>query len=75
MELGLIAIGVGLSIGLACIGPGVGQGIVIGKSIEAMTRQPEMMGLIRTNMFLGFALIEALAIYGMLFAFLLMAKM
>jgi F-type H+-transporting ATPase subunit c len=71
----IIAIGVGLAIGLAAIGPGIGQGIVAGKALEAMSRQPEMCGYLRTNMILCIAIIEALTIYGLLIAFLLLAKM
>ena len=50
--------------GLAAIGPGVGIGIVVGKAIEGMARQPEMTGVPRTNMFLGIAFTEALALIG-----------
>lgn len=41
--------------GLAAIGPGIGVGIVVGKAIEGMVRQPEMAGQVRTTMFLGIA--------------------
>ncbi|MGO1827391.1 MAG: ATP synthase F0 subunit C, partial [Corynebacterium variabile] len=53
---GLGAIGYGL----AAIGPGIGIGIVAGKTAEAMARQPEMAGQLRTTMFLGIAFTEAL---------------
>lgn len=56
--------------GLAAIGPGVGIGLVFGHSIEAMARQPEAMGIIRTNMFLGFALCEVLALLGLVVPFI-----
>ena len=75
MTTGLIAIGVGLAIGLAAIGPGIGMGIAGGKALEGMARQPEMMGPLRTNMILTFAFCESLTIYGLVFAFLLLAKM
>ncbi len=39
----------------AAIGPGIGIGIVAGKTVEAMARQPEMAGQLRTTMFLGIA--------------------
>jgi F-type H+-transporting ATPase subunit c len=57
-------IGAGLGYGLAAIGPGVGIGLVVGHAIEAMARQPEMQGTIRTTMFLGIAFAEALALIG-----------
>jgi F-type H+-transporting ATPase subunit c len=51
-------IGRGLVIGLAAIGPGIGLGILIGKSVEAMARQPEYAGQVRATMFIGIVLIE-----------------
>ncbi|MFJ2959922.1 ATP synthase F0 subunit C [Streptomyces sp. NPDC087270] len=59
--------------GLAAIGPGVGIGLVFGHSIEAMARQPEAMPVIRTNMFLGFALCEVLALLGLVVPFIFSA--
>ncbi|MFI5777499.1 ATP synthase F0 subunit C [Nocardia sp. NPDC051570] len=56
--------------GLAAIGPGIGVGIVVGKAIEGMSRQPELMGTIRTNMFLGIAFTEALALIGLVAGFI-----
>jgi len=50
--------------GLAAIGPGIGIGLVFGHAIEAMARQPEAGGVIRTYMWIGFALTEALALIG-----------
>lgn len=56
--------------GLAAIGPGIGIGIVAGKTAEAMARQPEMAGQLRTTMFLGIAFVEALALIGLVAGFL-----
>ena len=50
--------------GLAALGPGIGIGYVVGKAIEAMARQPEAAGMVRTTMFLGIAFTEALALIG-----------
>jgi len=50
--------------GLAAIGPGIGVGIVAGKTVEAMARQPEMAGRLQTTMFLGIAFAELLAFIG-----------
>jgi F-type H+-transporting ATPase subunit c len=58
------AIGAGFAYGLAAIGPGVGIGYLVGKSVEAMARQPEAAGMVRTTMFLGIAFTEALALIG-----------
>ena len=58
------AIGAGLAYGLAAIGPGIGIGYLVGKAVEAMARQPEAAGMVRTTMFLGIAFTEALALIG-----------
>lgn len=71
----LIAIGAALAIGLATIGPGIGQGIAAAKGLEGMARQPEASGILRTNMILSFAFMESLSIYGLLIAFMLISKM
>ncbi|MEX0659949.1 MAG: F0F1 ATP synthase subunit C [Egibacteraceae bacterium] len=65
------SIGPGLVYGLAAIGPGIGLGIMVGKAIEAMARQPEAAGMVRTTMFIGIAIIEALALLGFVLAFIL----
>ena len=72
--MGLIAIGAALAIGLATIGPGIGQGIAAANGLEGMARQPEAAGMLRTNMILSFAFMESLSIYGLLIAFMLFSK-
>ncbi|EOT47089.1 MULTISPECIES: ATP synthase F0 subunit C [Enterococcus] len=61
---GLIIIG-------AAIGAGVGNGMVISKTIESMARQPEMSGQLRSTMFIGVGLVEAVPILGVVIAFIL----
>jgi F-type H+-transporting ATPase subunit c len=51
--------------GLAAVGPGIGLGILIGKTIEGIARQPEVAGQLRTTMFLGIAFVEVLALLGL----------
>jgi F-type H+-transporting ATPase subunit c len=68
---GMTALAHGLVYGLAAIGPGVGIGLVFSSAIEAMARQPETAGPTRTTMFLGFALIEALALIGFVLSFII----
>ncbi len=68
--IGCIAIGSGIALlagGLA----GVGEGYVAGKAVEAMARQPEMEGPIRTTMILGQAISESGAIYALAVVLLL----
>ncbi|AZA11240.1 ATP synthase F0 subunit C [Corynebacterium gerontici] len=57
--------------GLATVGPGIGIGILVGKALEGMARQPEMAGKLTTNMFIGIAFVEALALIGLAAGFVL----
>ena len=59
-----------LTYGLGAIGPGIGIGILVGKALEGIARQPEATGVLRTNMFLGIAFVEALALIGFVVFFL-----
>lgn len=56
--------------GLATIGPGLGIGMLAGNAVQAMARQPEAAGMVRTTMFLGIAFAEALALIGFVLFFL-----
>lgn len=64
-------LGNGLAFGLGAIGPGIGIGFLVGKALEAMARQPEAASLVQTNMFIGIAFVEALALFGFVLAFIL----
>jgi F-type H+-transporting ATPase subunit c len=57
------AIGAGLAV-FAGVGAGVGIGVATGKAVEAIARQPEAAGDIRSTMLIGAALAEATAVYG-----------
>ena len=50
--------------GLATIGPGIGIGLLVGKTQEATARQPEVAGRLFTNMIIGAGMVEALALIG-----------
>lgn len=66
------AIGAGLSMGLGAIGPGIGEGNVVGKALEGMARQPELSGNLRSTMILGVAMCESTGIYSLVIALLLL---
>jgi F-type H+-transporting ATPase subunit c len=51
--------------GLATLGPGIGIGLLVAKTQEATARQPEVSGMLRGNMFIGAALVEALGLLGL----------
>ena len=64
----------GLGIGLAAMGTGIGIGILGGKSVEAAARQPEAGNTIQRMMILAIAFIEALCLYALLVAIMLVGK-
>ena len=63
--VGISKLGAAIGAGIAVLGAGIGIGIATGKAVEAIARQPEMAGQIRTTLILGAALSEATAIYGL----------
>jgi F-type H+-transporting ATPase subunit c len=65
-------IGAGLAVGLAAIGPGVGQGSAAAQAVEGIARQPEAEGKIRGTLLLSFAFMESLTIYGLVISLLLL---
>ncbi|HEX9117698.1 MAG TPA: ATP synthase F0 subunit C [Anaerolineae bacterium] len=64
-------LGAALAIGLGAIGPGIGVGLVGGRAMEAMGRNPEAAGEIRTNMILAIAFAEAISIYALVVALII----
>jgi F-type H+-transporting ATPase subunit c len=56
--------------GLAAIGPGIGVGLVVSKTIESIARQPELAGRLTVVMYLGIAFVEALALIGLAAGFI-----
>ena len=64
-------IGMALAVGLGVIGPGIGIGLVVGHALEAIGRNPEAQGRIITNMFIGIAFTEALAIFALVVGFII----
>ena len=66
----LTAIGAGIAV-LTGLGAGVGIGLATSKAVEAIARQPEAAGDIRTSLILSLAFMEALTIYGLLIAFMI----
>lgn len=69
---GMEALAAALSIGVASGGAAIGQGIAVGKTVEAIARQPEALSDLRFIMLLGLAMIESLAIYALLVSIVLL---
>lgn len=64
--MGLAAAGMG--------GSGIGIGYVFGKMIEAVARQPEAEPMLSKYVWIGFALVEAIALYALVVAFIIMGQ-
>ena len=75
MSTGIIAIAAALAIAISTIGPGIGQGLAAAHAMDAIARQPEAAGTIRSNMSIAMGLLESLTIYGLLIAVLLIGKL
>ncbi len=63
----------GLSIGLAALGVSFSLALVYQKTLDSITRQPDLLGTFRVLMFIGFAFIEAIALYALVISFQLIS--
>lgn len=70
-DAGMQSLGAGLAIALGAIGPAIGIGMLVGKAMEALGRNPEARPAIQTNMILGVAFAEAIGIYALLVAIII----
>ncbi|MBT2657763.1 MULTISPECIES: F0F1 ATP synthase subunit C [Bacillaceae] len=71
-SIGILA--AAIAIGLSAIGAGIGNGLIVGRTVEGVARQPELRGMLQTTMFIGVALVEALPIIGVVIAFMVLNK-
>lgn len=65
----LLAMAIAIAVG--GIGPALGIGMAAGKGLEAIGRNPEAAGQVQTNMILGMAFAEAIAIYALVVALII----
>jgi len=69
---GMKSIAAAFAIAVGAIGPGIGIGILAGKAMEAIGRNPEATGQIQTNMILAIVFAEAIAIYALVVALIIL---
>lgn len=74
MNEAIFALSAALAIGIAILGPAIAQGLASARAVEAIARQPEASGDIRNLLVLALAFMEALCIFGLLVAFMLLGK-
>lgn len=67
MDFGAFA---AIGAGLSAIGAGIGIGKIGSAALESMARQPEHSGMIQTNMFIAAALVEGVALFGIIICLL-----
>ncbi|AEP00662.1 MAG: F0F1 ATP synthase subunit C [Weizmannia coagulans] len=72
MSLGILA--AAIAVGLAALGAGIGNGLIVGRTVEGIARQPEARGLLQTTMFIGIGLVEALPIIAVVIAFIALGR-
>ena len=71
---GLAQLGAGIGAGLAAIGAAIGIGKIGGNAMDAMARQPEVMNKLFVNMIVASALIEGVALFAAVIAFMCVSK-
>jgi F-type H+-transporting ATPase subunit c len=65
-----MALAAAIAIGLAALGAGIGNGLIVSKTVDGIARQPELKGTLQTVMFIGVGLVEAIPIIAVVFALL-----
>ena len=64
MEQGLLFVAGALMMGLGAVGAAIGVGVLGGKSLEGVARQPELMPMLRTQLFIVLGLVDAVPMIG-----------
>ncbi|GAB2721537.1 F0F1 ATP synthase subunit C [Paenibacillus thermoaerophilus] len=59
-----------LAVGLGALGAGIGNGLIVSKTVEGIARQPELQGRLQTTMFIGVGIVEVVPIIGVVIGFL-----
>ncbi|HZG87335.1 F0F1 ATP synthase subunit C [Paenibacillus sp.] len=60
-----------LAVGLGALGAGIGNGLIVSKTVEGIARQPELRGTLQTTMFIGVGIVEVVPIIGVVVGFLM----
>lgn len=71
---GMLGVGAGLAIGLAVLGAGIAQGLTTANAVQGIARNPGAAGAVQVPMIIGLALIESLALFAMVIAFMIQGK-
>jgi ATP synthase F0 subunit c len=71
IDTGLKAVGAGLAM-IGALGPGIGIGLLVQGALQAIGRNPDAAGQIQANMILGIVFAEAVAIYALVVALIIL---
>ena len=70
----LALVAAGIVFGLGALGAGIGNGLIVGRALEGISRQPELRGVLQSTMFIGIGLVEAMPIITLVLAFIFLGK-
>ncbi|WP_430790201.1 F0F1 ATP synthase subunit C [Virgibacillus flavescens] len=68
----MTSIAAAIAVGLAAVGAGIGNGLIVGRTVEGIARQPELKNQLQTTMFIGIGLVEAMPIIAVVIALMVM---
>lgn len=68
MDMAMLA--AAIVVGLGALGAGIGNGLIVSKTVEGISRQPELKGALQLTMFIGVGIVEVVPIIGVVFALL-----
>lgn len=60
-----------IAVGMGAFGAGIGNGMIVSKTVEGISRQPELRGALQTTMFIGVGIVEVVPLIGAVLAFLM----
>ncbi|WP_405097516.1 F0F1 ATP synthase subunit C [Oceanobacillus sp. FSL H7-0719] len=66
------ALAAAIAVGLAALGAGLGNGMIVSKTVEGIARQPELKGSLQGTMFIGVGVVEAIPIMAVVIAFMVL---
>ncbi|WP_373893970.1 F0F1 ATP synthase subunit C [Virgibacillus natechei] len=66
------ALAAAIAVGLGALGAGIGNGLIVSRTVEGIARQPELRGQLQTTMFIGVGLVEAVPIIAVVIALIVM---
>jgi len=64
------ALAAAIAVGLSALGAGLGNGMIAGRTVEGIARQPELRGPLTITMIIGVGLVEAIPIIAVVIAFM-----